>query len=102
MVAKKKCSADCAGKPALRRMEFSINAGIGKKVSVAGSFNDWDPAMAPMEYDSASKTYRITIELCPGEYEYKFVVDGEWLLDEANPGFYPNDFGTLNSTLEVK
>ena len=85
-----------------RKVLFSLEAAPGRTAAVAGSFNDWDPAMAPMEYDSASKTYRITIELCPGEYEYKFVVDGEWLLDESNPNFFPNDFGTLNSVLSVK
>lgn len=85
-----------------RKVLFSLEAAPDRTAAVAGSFNDWDPSAAPMEYDSATKTYRIIIDLLPGEYEYKFVVDGEWLLDEANPGFYPNDFGTLNSTLEVK
>ena len=37
----------------------------------------------------------------PGDHQYKFVVDGEWRLDAANPNFVPNDFGTLNSLLTV-
>lgn len=42
-----------------------------------------------------------TIHLAPGTYEYKFVVDGEWVLDESNPNFAANDFGTLNSVINV-
>ena len=37
----------------------------------------------------------------PGTYEYKFVVDGEWKLDESNPNFAPNSLGSLNSVLVV-
>ena len=85
-----------------RKVLFSLEASQGRSAAVAGSFNDWEPAATPMQYDPQSQTYRAIVELAPGEYEYKFVVDGEWLLDESNPGFFPNDFGTLNSVLSVK
>jgi 1,4-alpha-glucan branching enzyme len=91
-------SEKCAGR---RKVLFSLEAPQGRTVSVAGSFNDWDPGVTLMPYDPERKVYHIEVLLTPGEYEYKFVVDGEWLLDEANPGFYPNDFGTLNSVLVV-
>lgn len=80
---------------------FTLATSPGHTVAVAGSFNDWDPEFTPMKYDTAASVYRAEVCLKPGEYEYKFVVDGEWLLDEANPVFYPNDFGTLNSVLTV-
>ena len=81
---------------------FSLETSPGRTVGVAGSFNDWDPSVTPMEYDPEKHVYRGSFEnLEPGEYEYKFVVDGEWVLDESNPNFYPNDFGTLNSVLKT-
>lgn len=80
---------------------FSLETSPGHTVAVAGSFNDWDPAAAVMEYDAGKHVYKVVVLLSPGEYEYKFVVDGEWILDESNPSFYPNDFGTLNSVLMV-
>jgi 1,4-alpha-glucan branching enzyme len=80
---------------------FTLETTSGRTVAVAGSFNDWDPAAAPMLRQKDSNVYQTELVLPPGEYEYKFVVDGEWLLDEANPSFYPNDFGTLNSVLVV-
>ena len=85
-----------------RKVLFSLEAAPGHTAAVAGSFNDWDSAVTKMEYDPAGGTYRAIVELFPGEYEYKFVLDGEWLLDEANPEFFPNDFGTLNSVLRVE
>ena len=85
-----------------RKILFSLEATPGRSAAVAGSFNDWEPAATPMKYDTVSGTYRAVVELPPGEYEYKFVMDGEWLLDESNPNFFPNDFGTLNSVLSVK
>lgn len=81
--------------------EFTCKAAPGCKVALAGSFNDWDPAAAPMKDPDGSGCYRCSVSLKPGYYEYKFVVDDEWNLDEENPNFAANDFGTLNSVLTV-
>lgn len=81
--------------------EFTCKAVPGCEVALAGSFNDWDPAAAPMKDPDGSGRYRCTVSLKPGSYEYKFVVDDEWILDEENPNFAANDFGTLNSVLVV-
>ena len=92
-----------AGAGADRRLvEFSYEGNPGHFVAVAGSFNDWDPEVTRLPYDPARHLYAAAVELERGDYEYKFVVDGEWLLDESNPGFTANDFGTLNSILAVE
>ena len=41
----------------------------------------------------------VTLNL--GEHEYKFVVNGEWTVDPANPNFLVNALGTLNSVVQV-
>ena len=46
--------------------------------------------------------YQLSMLLAPGAYEYKFCVDGEWMVDPNNPNFEANDLGTLNSVLQVK
>ena len=102
MSEKSKSKSVKKNSPTRRRVEFSVINTPGRQVSVAGSFNNWDPEAKVLKDRNGDGIYRGIVMLEPGEYEYKFVVDGEWLLDEANPGFYPNDFGTLNSTLEVK
>ena len=87
---------------AKRRVTFVIDAGPGKIVSVAGSFNDWNPEAKVLKDKNNDGVYRGIITLTPGRYEYKFVVDGIWCMDACNPDFAPNDFGTLNSLLIVE
>lgn len=92
------------GRPggALHDVELVCNLAPGRTVAVAGSFNDWEPELNPMTDEKGDGVYRCTLQLAPGCYEYKFVVDGEWVLDDGNPNFASNDFGTLNSVLNIK
>ncbi len=102
-MAKKKATVAGESAPVVRRrVEFMIEAGPGKTVSVAGSFNDWDPMSKVLADKDGNGVYRGIMMLIPGEYEYKFVVDGDWRIDENNPCFASNDLGTLNSVLKVE
>ena len=93
---------ESAGKPAKKRVSFVLEEAPGKIVCVAGSFNDWNPDKKRLEYKVDKGVYSGFIMLEPGSYEYKFVVDGEWRLDERNHSFSHNDFGTLNSMIIVE
>lgn len=73
----------------------------GRTVMVAGSFNNWQPEKQMLD-KKGDGVYRCQLRLEPGEYQYKFVVDGVWCLDSSNPNFIPNDIGSLNSVLIVK
>lgn len=73
----------------------------GKNVVVAGEFNDWRMDR-PMSDKHGTGDYCCRLLLVPGEYQYKFLVDGEWRSDPENPNFVPNGFGSLNSVLVVK
>lgn len=84
-----------------RVVNLTCETAPGKKVFAAGSFNDWKPEKELVDKDH-SGVYRCQLRLLPGEYQYKFVVDGNWCLDAENPNFVPNDFGTLNSLLIVR
>ncbi len=84
-----------------RRVEFFLPGDPGRRVMLAGSFNDWEPELAVMEYDGRRGGYATILTLAPGEYEYKFVRDDEWIADDGNPNFAANDFGTLNSVLKI-
>lgn len=88
------------GKAVRRSVLFTLEDAPGRQVFVAGSFSDWQPKHRLSDKEG-SGFYSCRILLPPGEYQYKFVVDGEWRLDAANPSFTPNDFGTLNSLLSV-
>jgi 1,4-alpha-glucan branching enzyme len=69
-------------------------------VSVAGEFNDWDPEADPMSLSGG--VWTITLGLDPGRYEYKFVVDGDWITDPANPEKVSDPYGGFNSVLTVQ
>jgi hypothetical protein len=56
-------------------------------IRIAGSFENWvitDPNYL-MSLNSADGLYYITVNLSPGTYQYKFVVDGNYYPDPDNP-----------------
>jgi 1,4-alpha-glucan branching enzyme len=61
---------------------FQYKSATAKTVSVAGEFSSWSEV--PMTRDE-SGTWSTTLHLKPGYYGYKFVVDGDWILDPSNP-----------------
>jgi hypothetical protein len=42
------------------------------------------------------------LDLAPGKYTYKFIIDGDWILDPANPETEDDERGFTNSVLVVK
>ncbi|MFZ2040954.1 MAG: glycogen-binding domain-containing protein [Desulfobacterales bacterium] len=83
-----------------RRVTFSLTAPDAEQVAVAGTFNGWDEKAGRMK-GSGPGVWQKIVMLPPGDYEYKFVVDGEWLTDPRNPEIRSNCFGTFNSFLRV-
>ena len=84
-----------------RKISFTFKDEPGKKVFVAGSFNDWDPNAAPMEDRDQAGVYTATLRIPRGSHEYKFVVDGIWQVDPANPDCVMNGYGSMNSLIVV-
>ena len=85
----------------LKKVTFTYAGNPGHSVELAGTFNDWTPDKNPMIFSRKNGTYSCTLEIAPGVHEYKFIIDGEWLIDEDNPNFASNDFGTLNSIVSA-
>lgn len=71
-----------------------------RKVQLVGSFNNWEPTTAGMTRQKDG-TYRKRLTLEPGEYRYKFLVDGAWVADTTADGLVPNPFGTHDSLVTV-
>jgi len=67
-------------------------------VQLTGSFNGWNDSTIPMTWINGA--WRTTIRLHPGEYRYKFVVDGIWISDPKNPNVKTDD--NLNSVIVIK
>ena len=64
-------------------LSFSFKGPPGETVTVAGSFNGWDPFMYELkEYPAGN--YFINIPMPPGKYQYVFFHRGERRLDPYN------------------
>lgn len=70
-----------------------------KSVQLAGQINDWNPSKTNLE--KVDGVWKITLQLNPGKYHYQVVVDGNWILDPANPEIEDNNIGGQNSVLRV-
>lgn len=84
-----------------QEVEFELDAPMAGEVCLAGEFNEWSPTADPME-KGADGIWRITLSLKPGRYEYKFVVDGDYIEDPNNPDTVPDPFSGQNSVLTVE
>lgn len=51
----------------------------------AGYPEDWNPGSAAMSDDDSDGIYELTVELSPGQYQYKYVNGSEWGNDETPP-----------------
>ena len=69
-------------------------------VCVAGSFNDWQPQATPL-VPLGNGRWAKELTLPAGRYEYRFVVDGQWVSDPAASEIAPNPFGSVNSVVTV-
>jgi chromosome partitioning protein len=70
-------------------------------VQLAGDFNDWMPHTTPMQRLDDAGLFEATLNLPPGRYRYRLVVDGRWDHDRANPAIVKNEYGETNSVVEV-
>ena len=71
-----------------------------KEVYLVGEFNSWN-----IRADRMTKTkdgFRKTLKLPPGEYQYKFLIDGVWHHDPSAAKQVHNAFGTTNSVVRVR
>ena len=86
----------------MKRCLFSLVAPRAKDVLLAGDFTDWDKEPLVMDrMKPRSRTFAVVVDLPPGRYEYKFIVDGEWRTDPKADST-PNEFGGNNSVIAVE
>lgn len=82
------------------RVVLDLANPAAKQVSVAGSFNNWQPEKTPLA-PAGNGRWESALNVEPGRYEYLFVVDGQWLPDPNAIESVANPFGGRNSVLRV-
>ncbi len=66
-------------------------------VTLVGSFNNWDQSQLVCGRENEEWVCRVDLE--PGYHTYKFIVDGNWVLDPDNPNTAIDDAGNTNNVL---
>lgn len=86
------------------RIVFSLRFKPGevRSAGIAGIFNRWSTGSAPLRYNIFSGAWEARLRLPDGRYEYKYILDGRWALDSANPLSTPDAFSGANSVVYIK
>ena len=71
-----------------------------KVVAVAGEFNDWNQSQFLFAREGGEWVCRVNLPA--GTYQYKFIVDGNWLTDPNNPLSVHDRRGFENSLLRAE
>lgn len=80
---------------------FSVNMPGAKEVFIVGEFNNWKISGETRLSRLEDGRWQTKMVLAPGKYRYKFVVDGQWILDSQNSDKEMNQYGTLDSVVKV-
>jgi 1,4-alpha-glucan branching enzyme len=70
-----------------------------KKVFLAGSFNGWRKDELQMMHQAGR--WIIPVFLSEGTHTYRFISDGKWFADPANPDKLPNEYNDFNSVIRM-
>jgi 1,4-alpha-glucan branching enzyme len=82
----------------LRPNHFYCRAPGAQSVEIAGDFNDWQPAPMSRRPDGC---WYIQEMLCHGHHRYRFLVDGQPMLDPAATGVGRGENGEPVSLIAV-
>jgi hypothetical protein len=81
-------------------LTFTFNGPPGETVTVAGSFNGWDPFMYELKENPAG-VYTLTLPLPSGTYQYVFFCQGKRFVDLNNPRRSYSREGKASSEITV-
>ncbi|MCK4276820.1 MAG: isoamylase early set domain-containing protein [Phycisphaerae bacterium] len=81
-------------------VRFSINAtGGAKRAQLVGDFNGWNTQTMRKQKNGG---FAATVSLPAGSYEYRFILDGQWMQDPDNGALAMNPYGGFNSVAVVQ
>ena len=86
-------------------MRFPISFSFsedGKKLSsvqVCGSFDKWQ-VRHPLTYDPVKNQWNITLKVKKGKYFYKYIVDGQWVVNNKEQTVKESN-GIENNTVTI-
>lgn len=84
------------------KVTFTVPAEEANKVTVVGSFNEWNEKATPLK-KLKNGSFKGTVDLESGKsYEFRYLVDGAYVNEQEADGLAWNDFaGAENSVLNI-
>jgi hypothetical protein len=86
--------------PPVKKVPLRIRAEGAKEVVLTGDFTQWAKDKVRLT-PAAGGEWITLLELAPGEYQYRLIVDGEWADHPEAARRVANSFGTQNCVLTV-
>jgi hypothetical protein len=87
--------------PATVQHRFVLFQQGSAQVEITGSFTNWQKV--PLSPTGSEGYWEITLEVPSGEHRYSFIIDESKLIpDPTVASKEPDDFGTINSILNVE
>lgn len=96
-----KVDATRQGKNGKVKIVFKLAAPEDSQVQIAGDFNGWTPENLHFVYGEGGAVWQKSLALTAGEYQYKYLVNGNWTQDPENLGMVDGPFGDKNSVISV-
>jgi hypothetical protein len=84
----------------LKKVPLKIKADGAREVVLTGDFTQWAKDQIRLT-PTAGGEWITVLELAPGEYQYRLIVDGEWRDHSEASKKIGNPFGTQNCVLTV-
>ena len=80
--------------------QFSVTAPTAMSVLLAGDFTHWQDRAIPLTQQPGG-VWQTSVKLAPGEYHYRFIVDGQWRDDPDCALHVPNPYGGADAVRKV-
>ncbi|HET6461712.1 MAG TPA: isoamylase early set domain-containing protein [Syntrophales bacterium] len=87
-----------SGKIVKKKITFKYYAPEAEAVAVVGTFNGWNSEANPLKKDKEGN-WSTVASLYPGNYEYRYIVDGGWRDDPTCEIRHLNLYGGYNCVL---
>jgi len=79
---------------AITTFEYKVDG--ANNIHLVGDFNNWNINSNPMDKKNTGE-FSTAIELEPGKYRYKYLVDNKWHNDSSSDETLIDEMGNLNS-----
>ena len=100
-VLSKREKIEKSSEPDTKEVTFVMEPSAAKDIYIAGDFNDWQLNDGSRLARGENGCWEKQVKLPHGRYRYKFVVDGEWMVDSKNQLREINAFGSFDSVMEI-